>query len=53
MNTKEKIKALLDKGMSYQDISNKTGVPTSTLERWVNNPPRYVKHIEAINKLFK
>ena len=51
MKTSEKIKALLNQGFTYQKISDLTKVPTSTLERWVNNPPRYVQHLEAINKL--
>lgn len=50
MKAIQQIKALRKDGLSYDVISNETGVPKTTLHDWVNNTPKYFKHIEKIGR---
>ena len=52
MNTILMIKSLRKDGLSYNKISQATGIPATTLKRWVNETPNFFNQIDALERFF-
>lgn len=52
MRAIQQIKALRNDGISYIEISRKTGIPPSTIKTWIANPPNYFNYIGKLERYF-